>query len=188
MDDNGIKVGLPYYYLHPITTINDFTKGFARALPSQRRFLCKNCRREITYIDTALTQVYQTYQEYDFETYYARMQKLLKDRDVTVVCGEGVLDRLEYQALGVCHSLEYIQAPSMNAYSKYDAILQKVLDTDKSRLVCVILGPTAKVLTYDLAKAGYQAWDMGHYFKDYDAYRKKRPRTGEEIAKFYQPD
>ena len=139
-------------------------------------------------MDTALTQVYQTYQKYDFENYYQRMQKLLEDKDVTIVCGEGVLDRLEYQALDVCRSVEYIQAPSMNAYSQYDTILQQVLATDKTRLVCVVLGPTAKVLVYDLVKAGYQAWDMGHYFKDYDAYRRKKPRTAEEIAKFYQPD
>lgn len=188
VDDKEIKVGLPYYYMHPIVTINEFTKGFARALPSQRRFLCKNCRKNITYIDTVLTQVYQTYEECDFEKYYSRMQNLLSGRNVTVICGEGVLERLEFQALDVCHSVEYIYAPSMNAYSQYHSILKKALDTDQNRLVCIVLGPTAKVLAYDLAKAGYQAWDMGHYFKDYDVYCKKRPRTGEEIASFYQPD
>ena len=88
----------------------------------------------------------------------------------------------------MCHSVEYIYAPSMNAYTQYDTILRQIKDTDRNRLVCVVLGPTAKVLVYDLAQAGYQAWDMGHYFKDYDAYLRKRPRTGEEIAKFYQPD
>ncbi len=34
----------------------------------------------------------------------------------------------------------------------------------------------------------YQAWDMGHYFKDYDAYRKNAERTKEEIVGFYKPD
>lgn len=187
-EEKGLKIGIPYYYMHPLHSLNDFTRRFARALPAQRRFLCRNCSKNMTYIDTALTQVYQTYQEYDFAKYYERMQKLLKDKDVTVVCGEGVLDRLEHQALAVCRSVEYVYAPSMNAYSKYNAILQQVLATDKERLVCVVLGPTAKVLVYDLHQAGYQAWDMGHYFKDYDAYKKQRPRTGEEIAKFYQPD
>lgn len=186
--ENGIKIGIPYYYMHPLDSLNEFTKRFARALPAQRKFLCKYCSKDVTYIDTALTQVYQTYQEYDFAKYYERMQNLLKDKAVTVVCGEGVLERLEYKAVDVCHSVHYIYAPSMNAYSQYQAILEKVKATEKERLVCVVLGPTAKVLVYDLAKAGYQAWDMGHYFKDYDAYLRKKPRTGEEIAKFYQPD
>lgn len=186
--EKGIKVGIPYYYMHPVASLNEFTKKFARALPAQRKFLCRNCNKDTIYIDTALTQVYQTYQEYNFAKYYERMQNLLKNKDVTVVCGEGVLDRLEYKALDVCHSVEYVYAPSMNAYSQYDTILKMVLGKDKNRLVCVVLGPAAKALVYDLAKAGYQAWDMGHYFKDYDAFLKKRPRTGEEIAKFYQPD
>lgn len=188
LNEQHIKIGIPYYYMNPVASLNDFTKGFARALPTQRKFLCKNCSRKITYIDTALTQIYQTYREYDFENYYGRMQKLLMDKDVTVVCGEGVLDRLEYNALDVCNSVEYVYAPSMNAYSKYNEILKQVLTTDKNRLVCIVLGPTAKVLTYDLYREGYLAWDMGHYFKDYDAYRRRKPRTGEEIAKFYQPD
>lgn len=187
-NEKEIRIGIPYYYMHPLDSLNDFTKKFARALPVQRKFLCRNCSRNITYIDTALTQVYQTYKEYDFENYYERMQNLLRDRDITVVCGEGVLERLECKALDVCHSVNYIYAPSMNAYTKYDDILRQILSTDKKRLVCVVLGPTAKILVSDLAKAGYQAWDMGHYFKDYDAYLRKRPRTGEEIAKFYQPD
>ena len=187
-NEKEIRIGIPYYYMHPLDSLNDFTKKFARALPVQRKFLCRNCSRNITYIDTALTQVYQTYKEYDFENYYERMQNLLRDRDITVVCGEGVLERLEYRALDVCHSVNYIYAPSMNAYTKYDDILRQILSTDTKRLVCVVLGPTAKILVSDLAKAGYQAWDMGHYFKDYDAYLRKRPRTGEEIAKFYQPD
>lgn len=186
--DDKLKIGIPYYYMTPVENLNDFTKGFARALPSQRSFLIKNCRKDMTYVDTCITQIYQTYETYDFENYYTKMQQLLSDKDVTVVCGEGVLERLEYNALDVCKSVEYIYAPSMNAYSEYDEILKQILRTDKNRLICVVLGPTAKVLVYDLHKEGYQAWDMGHYFKDYDAYCKKKPRTAEEISKFYQPD
>ena len=29
----------------------------------------------------------------------------------------------------------------------------RIKDTDRNRLVCVVLGPTAKVLVYDLAQA-----------------------------------
>ena len=116
------------------------------------------------------------------------MQKLLEGKDVTVICGEGVLDKLEYKALDVCHSVEYVYGPSMNAYSYYDKLLEQAKKIDKNRLVLAILGPTAKVLVYDLYKAGYTAWDIGHYLKDYDAYKKQRPRTEAEITQFYKPD
>lgn len=185
---DGLKIGIPYYYMHPVKHLNDFTAKFAKALTVQRRFLCKNCDKDMTYVDTAITQVYQTYEKYDFRKYYKRMQELLSDRHVTIVCGEGVFDRLEYKAFEACKSVEFVTASSMNAYADYDRILKEVLKTSKKRLVCIVLGPTAKVLVCDLHKKGYQAWDMGHYFKDYDAYMKKKPRTAAEITRFYKPD
>lgn len=185
---NGLRIGLPYYYMHPVKHLNDFTEKFAKALAAQRRFLCKNCSKDMVYVDTCITQVYQTYEKYDFKKYYKRMQKLLENRHVTIVCGEGVFDKLEYKAYDKCKSVEFVTAPSMNAYAAYDKLLQDVLKTSKKRLVCIVLGPTAKVLACDLHRKGYQAWDMGHYFKDYDAYMRKKPRTAAEIAQFYQPD
>ena len=188
VQEEGLKVGIPYYYMHPIKNMNSFVQNFAYSLGKQRKYLLANCKKENVYIDTALTQVYQTYGEYDFDAYYTRMQKLLEGKDVTVICGEGVLDKLEYKALDVCHSVEYVYGPSMNAYSHYDKLLEQAKKIDKNRLVLVILGPTAKVLVYDLYKAGYTAWDIGHYLKDYDAYKKQRPRTEAEITQFYKPD
>lgn len=188
VNEKGLKVGVPYYYTHPIKNLNLFVWKFACSLASQRKFLCRECRKDIVYIDTCITQVYQTYSDYNFEDYYKRMQNLLRDRKVTVICGKGILDGLRHSALEVCREVEYIDAPGMNAFSKYDAILRDALKTDKDRLVCISLGPTAKVLAYDLYKKGYQAWDMGHYFKDYDSYMEKRPRTEAEITRFYKPD
>lgn len=187
-DKKGLRIGIPYYYMHPVKNLNDFVAQFAKSLAAQRKFLWKHCSRNITYIDTAITQVYQTYRKFDFKDYYERMQNLLKDKDITIICGEGVLDKLEHKAYDVCRSVTFIPAPSMNAYAQYKSILKAALKTGQDRLVCVVLGPAAKVLVYDLYKKGYQAWDMGHYFKDYDAYRKKKPRTESEITQFYKPD
>lgn len=188
VQENGLKIGIPYYYMHPVHNLNPFVQNFTYALSKQRKFLIANCRKENSYIDTCLTQVYQTYAEYDFEKYYQRMQNLLQGKDVTVICGEGVLDKLQYQALDVCNSVEYLYGPSMNAYSEYDKLLEQAKKIEKNRLILIILGPTAKVLVYDLYKSGYTAWDMGHYLKDYDAFKKQRPRTEAEIAQFYKPD
>lgn len=183
-----LKIGIPYYYTHPIKNLNPFVASFAKSLTTQRRFLRRNCNKDTVYIDTCITQVYQTYEKYNFEQYYKHMQNLLKGREITLICGEGVLDRLEYKAYSVCKSIDFITAPSINAFEKYDSLLRAALRTDKEKLVCIVLGPTAKVLAWDLHKRGYQAWDMGHYFKDYDAYRKKKPQTESEIVQFYKPD
>lgn len=188
IQEEGLRIGIPYYYMHPVDNLNSFVRNFTYSLEKQRKFLMANCSRKNQYIDTCLTQVYQTYADYDFEAYYNRMQKLLSGKAVTVICGAGVLDKLQYQALDVCKSVEYVYGPSMNAYSQYDNLLEQAKRIDKNRLVLVILGPTAKVLVYDLHKAGYTAWDIGHYLKDYDAYKRQRPRTESEITQFYKPD
>ncbi len=187
-ETEGLKIGIPYYYTHPIKNLNPFVASFAKSLTTQRRFLRRNCNKDTVYIDTCITQVYQTYEKYNFQQYYKHMQNLLKGREITLICGEGVLDRLEYKAYSVCKSVDFITAPSMNAFEKYDSLLRAALRTDKQKLVCIVLGPTAKVLAWDLHKRGYQAWDMGHYFKDYDAYMKKKPQTESEIIQFYKPD
>lgn len=188
IQEKGLRLGIPYYYMHPVNNLNSFVRNFTYSLGKQRKFLLANCSRTNQYIDTCLTQVYQTYADYDFEAYYTRMQRLLSGKNVTVICGEGVLDRLQHQALDVCQSVEFVYGPSMNAYAQYDNLLERAKKIDKNRLVLVILGPTAKVLVYDLHKAGYTAWDIGHYLKDYDAYKRQRPRTEAEIAQFYKPD
>jgi glycosyltransferase family protein len=188
INEEKLKIGIPYYYTNPMSNLNEFVDSFALSLANQRKFLCRECRKDMTYIDTAITQVYQTYRTYDFDDYYSRMQSLIKDRDITIVCGDGVLDKLEHKAFNVCKSVEFVYAPSKNAYSEYDEILNKVLRTKRDRLICIVLGPTANILAYDLYKQGYQAWDMGHYFKDYDAYIRRQSRDSEAISKFYRPD
>lgn len=187
-DEQGLRIGIPYYFLHPVKNLTPYAMQRALAVAVQRKFLLRRCNRDIQYLDACVMNAYQTYSKYDFKNHYNQMQALLSDRDVTVVCGEEILDRLQYKALDVCKSAAYVYGPAMNAYSEYDTLLDKVLKTDKNRLVLVAMGPTAKVLVYDLYKAGYQAWDMGHYFKDYDAYMKKKPRTAAEITQFYKPD
>ena len=87
-----------------------------------------------------------------------------------------------------CASIEYLEAPSKNAFSSYDDILERALKTPKDSLVCIVLGPTAKPLAYDLYKNGYQAWDIGHFIKDYDAYCKRSDRDEKSIADFFKPD
>ncbi len=43
-------------------------------------------------------------------------------------------------------------------------------------------------LALELHKKGYQAWDIGHFIKDYDAYCKKTARDADAITAFYKPD
>lgn len=188
LEEEGIEAAIPYYYLNYEQGMNPFIEEFTYAMKRQRKFLISHCRKDKKYLDTALSQVYQTYENYDFDKYFAKLVDLIKDRDVVLICGKGILKDIQYNPFDLCKSIEYIEAPNISAFSEYDSILAEAKKVSKDKLICIILGPTADLLVYDLFKEGYQAWDIGHFVKDYDAYHKKNPRNADSLVKFYAPD
>lgn len=187
-EEKGLLVGINYFYLNPVAGVNQFTLNFLNTLGKQRDFLVQNCNKQMIYMDAAITQMYQNYEKYDFEQHFRLFQNLFINKDITLICGQNILKNIQYNALSVCNSVEYVYAPSKDAFSQYNEILEKALQIDEKRIICVILGPTAKVLIYDLFKAGRIAWDIGHFLKDYDSYMKKTPKTDEMIEQFFKPD
>lgn len=65
-------------------------------------------------------------------------------------------------------SIKRILCPAENAFDRYEEILDEALKQPKDKLMLIALGPTASVLAYDLAKAGYQAIDIGHADVSYE--------------------
>lgn len=187
-ETDNLLVGIPYYYVYPREQLTPYMEIRSLSVADQRRFLFRHCRKDARYIDAGFTQAYHLYEDYDFDRHFKMAAKLFADKDVTVICGEGALDRLRYRLLDKCRSVEYQYAPGTDAYASYHHILKCALRIDKNRLICVALGPTAKPLVYDLHKKGYQAWDIGHLLKDYDTFKKHKPRTEAEIIQFYMPD
>jgi hypothetical protein len=188
LNDDRINIGVPYYYAYPVKYLTQYIGIRAESIAVQRRFLFRHSNKNVKYIDAGFTQAYHLYEEYDFESHFNKIKGLLKDKAVTLICGEGTLERIDYKLLDVCGLVEYIYAPATEAYGSYDRLLNTAISIDKNRLVCVSLGPAAKPLAYDMIKAGYKVWDIGHLLKDYDTYMKKKTRTETEIIQFYMPD
>jgi len=186
--EKGLLVGIPYYYIYPQRNLLPSVAVHAQSIAPQRRFLLKYSLKARHYIDSGITQAYHIYDEYDFDRHFSMAEKLLKNRNVVVICGEGVWDRLQYNLLNVCNSVEYQYAPGTEAFAQYDQILKRAQTINKEYLILVALGPTAKPLVYDLYKGGYQVWDIGHLLKDFDCYKRKKARTAAEIIQFYMPD
>lgn len=70
-------------------------------------------------------------------------------------------------------SLRRIVCPAIDAFNKYDEILDIVkthAQKDSNSLILCLLGPTATVLAYDLFKEGYRALDLGHIDIEYEWY------------------
>lgn len=126
--------------------------------------------------------------DYNFDEHYNKLKKIWANKDIAIICGDRVFNNIKYNIFENARSVEYLCAPTINAYEQYSDILNKAKKISKDKIFIIILGPTATVLAYDLAKAGYRALDLGHFAKDYDAYRKKIPSNKENICEFFSPD
>ncbi|MCI9361033.1 MAG: DUF1792 domain-containing protein [Hungatella sp.] len=100
------------------------------------------------------------------------LKQIWNDQDILFVEGEktrmGVGNDLFHNA----RSVTRVIAPSENAFTVYDEIYHAALQYGPNKLILIALGPTATVLAYDLAKAGYWALDIGHLDLEYEWFLK----------------
>lgn len=185
----NIFIGIPHCYYSSVEDLREFPKSFIRTWVARHRGqIFSLTLPDKQYYDTACTQLYALYENYHFKSYFERIKEIWRSRDITIICGKTVFDAIEVNIFDCAKSVEYQYAPSSNAFEIYDDLLIKAKQISKERLVIAILGPTATVLAYDLAREGYQAIDFGHIAKDYDFYSKKIKHNSETISNFLRPD
>ena len=98
-ESDNLLVGIPYYYVYPREKLTPYIEIRSLSIADQRRFLFHHGRKDVQYIDAGFTQAYHLYGNYDFDKHFKMAAKLFADKDVTVICGEGTLDRIGYRLL-----------------------------------------------------------------------------------------
>jgi glycosyltransferase family protein len=142
-----------------------------------------------TYYAAELTLASNLFESYDVKAYFEKITKIWQDQAITIVCGETVFQHIEYNIFDVAESVDYVLAPSLNAFDVYDTLLERCRAIPQHHVIILILGPTAKVLAYDLAQQGFRALDLGHIAKSYDWYRKQKSAKDLSSAiDFFNPD
>lgn len=110
---------------------------------------------------------------------FKSIKSLWYNEDVVLIEGAGSRLGVKNDLFENATSVKRILCPSENAFDKYDAIKSEALKIDKKELVLISLGPTAKVLAYDLFIAGYRVIDIGHIDMEYEMFL----RNSHEIVK-----
>lgn len=64
--------------------------------------------------------------------------------------------------------VQRILCPPNNAYSDYERIKECIKKYGQGKTILIMLGPTAKILAYELALEGYRAIDLGHVDSEYE--------------------
>lgn len=99
---------------------------------------------------------------------FEKLKSIWENRDILIV--EGVTSRsgVGNDLFDGANSIKRIICPSHNAYSRIEEIQEAVLQYAENRLILCMLGPTAKVLSYNLCQMGYQVLDVGHIDSEYE--------------------
>lgn len=103
--------------------------------------------------------------------YFAQLQSLWQGRDILIVEGQTSRSGVGNDLFAQARSITRIIGPSRNAYSRIDALEAAVHAHGRGKLVLLMLGPTAKVLAYRLAWAGFWTIDIGHIDSEYEWFK-----------------
>lgn len=107
---------------------------------------------------------------------FEKLKQIWENQDILIV--EGVTSRsgVGNDLFDGATSIKRIICPSHNAYSRIEEIQEAVLQYAENRLILCMLGPTAKILSYNLFKKGYRVLDIGHIDSEYE-WMKMRAYT-----------
>ncbi|MHA6603174.1 SP_1767 family glycosyltransferase [Aerococcus urinae] len=100
--------------------------------------------------------------------YFDKLKALWQDRDLLIVEGKYSRSGVGKDLFKGAKSIRRVIAPHKNAYSQIDRIEAAILDEHKGALVLLMLGPTAKVIAYDLYQELDQVIDLGHIDSEYE--------------------
>ena len=99
---------------------------------------------------------------------FEKLKKLWEGRDILIVEGFTSRSGVGNDLFDGAKSIKRIICPSRHAYDKKNEIMEAIINHADGRLVLLMLGPTAKVLAYQLAIKGMQAIDIGHVDSEYE--------------------
>lgn len=102
---------------------------------------------------------------------FHKLKETWNNKDVLIVEGEYSKSGVGNDLFSNAASVSRIICSGSNAYQKYSEILRNVTEYGQNKLILIMLGPTAKVLTYDLFTQGFHAIDLGHIDSEYEWYK-----------------
>src|SRR5690606_10996024 len=96
-----------------------------------------------------------------------KLKEIWDKKDVVMVEGEFSRMGVGNDLYANASTIQRIICPAENAFKSYDQIIDATKKYGKDKLILIALGPTASILSYDLAKEGYWAIDIGHIDVEY---------------------
>lgn len=140
-----------------------------------RKLLTKIESKNNVYGSTFLSRPYIDLKDKSgVSNYFDKLKLLWNGKDILIVEGKYTRSGEGNDLFKNAKSIKRVIAPSHDAFSKYQAIEESILNNAGDRLILLMLGPTSKVLVYDL-KTNYrisnQILDIGHIDSEYEWFK-----------------
>ena len=140
-----------------------------------RKYWYKHIDRRRLFYNAFISRCYMMFIDKSrSEEYFKNIKGIWENRNVLLIEGEKRRLGVGNDLFDNVSSIRRILAPNKNAFDYYDKIITKIIElAPYSYLLLLAIGPTATVMSYDLAKKGYQAVDIGHIDIEYEWLRMK---------------
>lgn len=177
-DRPDVLVCLPHA-IHSVRGLNDRARNFFQDWSMKNysqlaSLIVGEGKNSPLFGDASLTRPYKDWDDpVRAKRIFDAMKQLWQDQDILFVEGEQTRLGVGNDLFANARSIKRILAPAVNAFDRYEEILQTVQDLHRGELVILALGPTATVLAYDLAERGIRTLDMGHVDIEYEWYLRK---------------
>lgn len=150
---------------------NDYARQFWQVHLTKFESNYNRILRAPWYGNTFISRPYMDLINKEMSThYFHEIRSLWEDLDVLIVEGINSRSGVGNDLFENTHTLTRIIGPSSNAYRMVDELEETILNYAQGKLVLLMLGPTAKVLAFRLAKKGIWAVDLGHIDSEYEWY------------------
>lgn len=169
--DDKFLVCLPDVF-ERIERYNDFARDFWTGHLDHYKELYQGICTADWYGSTFLSRPYIDLEDKTLaKDYFDQLRTLWEDQDILIVEGETSRSGVGNNLFQNARSIERIIGPSKNAYAQLDWLENTIRQHGKGKLILLMLGPTAKVISYRLAKEGYWTVDLGHIDSEYEWYK-----------------
>lgn len=169
-----------------------------------RDYLYRGDREEIiecfdlqyTYYDAYVSRPYILYKNKGpAKVIFNLLKKIWWKRSVLIVEGKYTRMGVGNDLLDGVKNVRRIICPDSNAFGYYERIIFSIRkNAMEGELILISLGPTATVLAYDLAKDGFQTFDIGQIDNEYEWFLRQVDerieipgKTVAELGEFHQP-
>lgn len=102
---------------------------------------------------------------------FHNLKSIWNNKDILIVEGETTRSGVGNDLFRSAKTVSRIICPSHDAFIKKDEIENKILLHKKDRLILLMLGPTAKIITKELGYIDNQILDIGHIDSEYEWYQ-----------------